>query len=108
MKIINMAAAVLLALGIGVGLPEIAGAQTDADKAYADICQRVQKGKGDVKEADVESMLSMAKELAQPFAAEAAVKSYLASHTSVSSSLLQQMAGNALLAGDYRAAAVRL
>jgi tetratricopeptide (TPR) repeat protein len=109
MKSISMAAVLVLAIGVGWGggAPVRAQAPADAGKAFADLCQKVQKGKGDVNEGEVGRMLSLARERAQPFAAEAAVKSYLASHPAVSSALLQQMAENALLAGDYRAAAIR-
>ena len=79
----------------------------DPEKAFDELCTRVQRGKADVTEADVISLVNMARTLGHPFAAESALKLYSAAHPSASLQLILPMARNAMLAGDYRAAAAR-
>lgn len=79
----------------------------DPEKTFDELCKRVQRGKADVTEADVISLINQARTLGHPFAAESALKLYSAAHPSASPQLILPMARNAMLAGDYRAAAAR-
>ena len=93
-----------LSLSISTAMAQQAA---DPQKAFDELCARVQRAKADLTEADVISLINQARALGHPFAAESALKLYAAAHPSGSPQLMLAMARNAMLAGDYRAAAAR-
>lgn len=99
----------LLALGLlslltASGLAE---SRDSAKQAFDELCLKIQRGKGEVTEADFIQLLTTARKLGCPYAAAAAVKSQSAAKTDFSPQLQLLAADNALLAGDFRAAATR-
>jgi len=83
------------------------GALTEAEQALLDLCTLIKQQADSVTEQQVIAAIDKAAELGRPFAAEQALRHYLAAHPNPSLAVRKKSIESARRVGDYNAAMVR-
>jgi len=105
---ILLAVFVIVALGTSaLAAQDSATAPTEAEKALEDLCTLIRQQPDSVAERQVVEAVDRGAALGRPFAAEQALRHYLASHPNPSLAVRRKAIDSARRIGDYNTAMVR-